>query len=91
MSNDLQQFLGEKEGLDQGKMRTFLFQSNANVWEQVLESFNPALEITGAERQSVIEDVGCLLHLVFFICIEDGLRDKRALDKKRFLDRIIQS
>ena len=81
MSNDLQQYLGENEGLDQSKMRTFLVQSKANVWEQVLESFNPALEMTGAGKQSVIEDVGCLLHLVFFICIEDGLRDKRALGK----------
>ena len=82
MSNDLLEFLGEKEGLDQSKMRIFLVQNSANIWEQVLESFSPVLEITGAGRQSVTEDVGYLLQLVFLICIEDGLRDERALAKK---------
>ena len=79
--NQLQRFLEDKYDLDQSMMRTFLVQNKADVWEQVLESFNPALEVTGAERQSVTEDVGCLLHLVFFTCIEECLRDRGALGK----------
>ena len=79
MSTELLQFLGEKEGLDQSKMRSFLVQNSAYVWEQVLESFSPALEVLGVERHSVMEDVGCFLRLVFFTCIEEGLRDRRVL------------
>ena len=75
MPNELQSFLEDKDCLDQGKMRTFLVKNSAQVWEQVIESFNPALEVSGSERISVMEDVECLLHLVFLICIEEDLRD----------------
>ena len=65
----------DKDCLDQGKMRTFLVKNSAQVWEEVIESFNPALEVSGSERISVMEDVECLLHLVFWTCMEDNLRD----------------
>ena len=79
--NELQSFLEDKDCLDQGKMRTFLVQNSAQVWEQVIESFNPALEVSGSERISVMEDVECLLHLVFWTCMEDNLRDWGSLCK----------
>ena len=88
--NELQTFLGDKENLDQGNMRIFLVQNSVIVWEQVLESFSPAFEVTGAERQSVMEDVECLLHLVLFTCIEEGLRDEGALGKYAITSFLLQ-
>ena len=80
ISKELQQIMGEKDGLDQSIIRTSLTKENADSWDTVLQSLEPQRLLEHTERrEDIAKDIGCLLHFVFLACIEGDLRDNRTL------------